>query len=255
MLVFCIEKLRCVFQYNFYCEDFIPSSLFFLDLLPETFLAVFIFYTLITMFDDKHSVFQFYRWLFNFLIIFLCLLVKICYFTPVINKLLFGFTWVNCFYTVFSKIFIVVLTILVLLVCLNKFQMGLTLSYLMEFPVIVGFSVLFLLLLTSSYDFFGVYLAIEGLSLTLYTLAGMLHFGVVSVEASIKYYSLGAISTGLFLFGVSLLFGLVGALDFLEVQLFLGGSIAMFAVMEIQLAILCILFGFFFKLSAFPCHI
>lgn len=133
--------------------------------------------------------------------------------------------------------------------------MGLTLSYLMEFPVIVGFSVLFLLLLTSSYDFFGVYLAIEGLSLTLYTLAGMLHFGVVSVEASIKYYSLGAISTGLFLFGVSLLFGLVGALDFLEVQLFLGGSIAMFAVMEIQLAILCILFGFFFKLSAFPCHI
>jgi NADH-quinone oxidoreductase subunit N len=147
-----------------------------------------------------------------------------------------------------------VLTIIVLFVSLNKFQRGLTLSCILEFPLIIGFSIMFLFLLTSTYDFFGVYLAIEGLSLTLYTLAGMLHSGIVSVEAAIKYYSLGAVSTGLLLFGISLIFGIVGALDFLEVQLFLCGSVVTFAIVETQLALLCVLFGFFFKVSAFPGH-
>jgi NADH-quinone oxidoreductase subunit N len=70
-----------------------------------------------------------------------------------------------------------------------------------------------------------VYLAIEGLSLTLYVLASMLYCSIVSLEASIKYFSLGAISTGVFLLGISILFSCVGALDFLEVQIFLGSSV------------------------------
>ena len=40
-------------------------------------------------------------------------------------------------------------------------------------------------------DFFGIYLAMEGLCLTLYVLASMTHQGIVSIEASIKYFSLG----------------------------------------------------------------
>jgi len=98
------------------------------------------------------------------------------------------------------------------------------LNCVIEFPTFVLFSLLFLFLLTSSYDFFGVYLAIEGLSLTLYALASMTHQGIVSIEASIKYFSLGAISSGIFLFGISILFGITGALDFLELQVFLTNS-------------------------------
>lgn len=124
-----------------------------------------------------------------------------------------------------------------------------------EFPLIIGFSIFFILLLTSSYDFFSVYLAIEGLSLTLYTMAGMLHLGIVSIEASIKYYALGAISTGIMLFGISILFGLVGSLDFLEVQIFLGSSKIVGNIFEIKMALIFIIFGLFFKISAFPCHI
>lgn len=92
----------------------------------------------------------------------------------------------------------------------------------LEFPLVMGFSVFFLLVLTSSYDFFGVYLALEGLSLTLYVLAAILNHSIVSIEAAIKYFSLGAIASGVLLFGISILFGIVGSLDFLEVQLFLG---------------------------------
>ena len=95
----------------------------------------------------------------------------------------------------------------------------------------------------------------EGLSLTLYVLASITHQGIVSIEASIKYFALGAISSGIFLFGVSLFFGLVGSLDFLEIQIFLSNSHFLNNILEIKIALLCILFGFFFKVSAFPCHI
>lgn len=125
-----------------------------------------------------------------------------------------------------------------------------------EFPLTVGFSVFFMFLLTSSYDFFGVYLSIEGLSLTLYVMAAMLYNGVVSIESAIKYFSLGAISSGILLFGISILFAVVGALDFLEIYLFLGNEFQYeFSFSEVKFAFLCILFGLFFKISAFPCHV
>jgi NADH-quinone oxidoreductase subunit N len=115
--------------------------------------------------------------------------------------------------------------------------------------------VLFLFLLTSSYDFFGIYLAMEGLSLTLYVLAGMTHQSIVSIESAIKYFSLGAISSGIFLLGISLLFGVIGALDFLEIQIYLNNIHLLENLLEIKISFLLILFGFLFKLSAFPCHI
>jgi len=131
----------------------------------------------------------------------------------------------------------------------------LNLNCVIEFPLIIAFSILFLFLLTSTYDFFGIYLTLEGLSLTLYALASMTHQGIVSIEAAIKYFSLGAISSGIFLFGISLLFGLIGSLDFLEIQLFLSNSLFLNNILEVKISLLCILFGFFFKLSAFPCHV
>jgi NADH-quinone oxidoreductase subunit N len=109
--------------------------------------------------------------------------------------------------------------------------------------------------LTSTYDFFGVYLALEGLGLTLYVLAGILNQSVISIESAIKYFSLGAISSGILLFGICYLFGLVGSLDFLAVQLFLSSSIQNFSLLlELKVSILFILIGLLFKLSAFPCH-
>jgi NADH-quinone oxidoreductase subunit N len=166
----------------------------------------------------------------------------------------FGFSLINCFYTKISKISILTLAILVLYFSKKKLITGKNLNCALEFFIVLGFSILFLFFLTSTYDFFGFYLAIEGLSLTLYVLAGMLHHSVVSIEAAVKYFSLGAVSTGFLLFGISLLFGLVGSLDFLEVQLFLTGSQKCIVLMELKVALSLILFGLFFKISAFPCH-
>ena len=154
-----------------------------------------------------------------------------------------------------SKLFILGLALFVLLISEGKIKYFSKLNYFLEFPLIIGFSILFMFLLLSSYDFFGVYLTIEGLSLTLYVLSTMLHQGIISVEASIKYFSLGAIASGCLLFGVVLLFALVGSLDFLEIQNFLGSHVALNYIFELKISITLILFAFFFKISAFPCHV
>lgn len=150
---------------------------------------------------------------------------------------------------------VVGLVLIVLFISIGRFQKGISLTCILEFPLVVGFALFFIFLLLSSYNFFGVYLAIEGLSLTLYTMAAMLHSNVVSIEAAIKYYVLGAVSSGIMLFGISLLFGVVGSLDFLEIQIFLGSSEVFNSILEVRVSLLCILFGFFFKISAFPCHL
>jgi NADH-quinone oxidoreductase subunit N len=110
-------------------------------------------------------------------------------------------------------------------------------------------------LLSSSYDFFGTYLIIEGLSLTLYILASLLHQGIISIESAIKYFSLGAVASGNLLLGILILFGLVGSIDFLEIQNYFGSTASINSIFEVKLSITLILFSFFFKISAFPCHV
>lgn len=119
----------------------------------------------------------------------------------------------------------------------------------------MGFSILFMFLLLSSYDFVSTYLTLEGLGLTLYVLAILLNQGIISVESAIKYFSLGAISSGSLILGISILFGFVGSTDFLEIQTFLGSQNSLHYSSEIVVSILLILFAFFFKISAFPCHV
>lgn len=129
------------------------------------------------------------------------------------------------------------------------------LNCIIEFPLIISFSLLFMFFLTSGFDFFGIYLSIEGLSLTLYVLSAILYQSIVSIEATLKYFSTGAISTGVFLFGISIIFCIIGSLDFLEVQLFLGNFQILSHFIEIKVGFLFILVGLLFKISAFPFHI
>lgn len=121
-----------------------------------------------------------------------------------------------------------------------------------EYPILIGFSVFFLLALISSYDLMVVYLTLEGLSILLYVLAAY-PFKQSSLEASIKYYSLGALSSGILLFGISLIYGISGAFDFLNIKFFFAFN-ENIPYLTLNFTILCLIFGFLFKISAFPCH-
>jgi len=155
----------------------------------------------------------------------------------------------------FSKLVVVSLTIMILWIIQRKVQRFSKSENFIEFPLVIGFSLLFMFLLLSSYDFIGTYLTIEGLSLTLYVLAVLLNQGIASVESATKYFSLGAVSSGSLILGISLLFGFTGSTDFLEIQTFLSTQTSLYYNSEIAISILLILFAFFFKISAFPCHV
>jgi len=124
-----------------------------------------------------------------------------------------------------------------------------------EYPLILCFSVIFLLLLIASFDFMSLYLTIEGLSLTLYVLAAYDISSSGAIEASLKYFCLGAIASGFLGFGVSLLYGSVGTLNYFKILYFLASvNFNLQADYLITLGLSFICFGFFFKLSIPPFH-
>jgi NADH:ubiquinone oxidoreductase subunit 2 (subunit N) len=85
---------------------------------------------------------------------------------------------------------------------------------LVEFPLIIGFALFFMLLLVCSFNVFGAYISLEGLTFSLYILAGMNYNSQNSLEAGMKYFCLGALSSGFLLFGVALIFIMTKTLDF-----------------------------------------
>ena len=99
------------------------------------------------------------------------------------------------------------------------------------------------------------YLAIELQSLCFYILATYKQYSNFSTEAGIKYFILGAFSSGILLFGCSILYGFTGLTDFYSLQLLFDTGIVDEKISNVVfLGILFILIGLFFKLSAAPFH-
>jgi len=108
------------------------------------------------------------------------------------------------------------------------------------------------------------YLTIELLSLPLYALASIKSRSLLSTEAGLKYFILGAFSSGVFLFGVSLLYLATGSLSFSEIgQLALAMNIADIQVQDTRstlcgcaylMGMFMVLVGLLFKLTAAPFH-
>nr|YP_009310460.1 NADH dehydrogenase subunit 2 [Pyramimonas parkeae]YP_009310495.1 NADH dehydrogenase subunit 2 [Pyramimonas parkeae]AOT98928.1 NADH dehydrogenase subunit 2 [Pyramimonas parkeae]AOT98930.1 NADH dehydrogenase subunit 2 [Pyramimonas parkeae] len=108
-----------------------------------------------------------------------------------------------------------------------------------------------MLLMVSSYDFLSMYLGIELQSLCFYVLAACKRDSEFSTEAGIKYFLLGAFSSGLLLFGCSLIYGFTGLIHFEELAKVFSGIEHTNAI---KLGILFLAVGFLFKLTAVPFH-
>ena len=118
-----------------------------------------------------------------------------------------------------------------------------------EYPVIILFSILGMFFMLSANDLILFYLGLELQSLALYVLAAIDRDNIISSEAGIKYFVLSALSSGLLLYGCSLLYGFTGSTNFNEISTSLvtqntGGIFAM----------VFILVGLAFKVSAVPFH-
>lgn len=155
----------------------------------------------------------------------------------------------------FVKFFLIFLTLISLLASINYFEYEKIKNF--EYPLLVLLSLLGILTIISSFDLISMYLAIELQSLCFYIITCLKIFSNFSVESGLKYFILGAFSSGLLLFGSSLLYGFNGITNFLDfIILFNDISFMNFYLYFGSLiGFVFILCGILFKIGVVPFHL
>lgn len=193
------------------------------------------------------------------LVVFLILLyaVVILHFSICSDSLLVNFQLVMDSYSYFIKLFI----LFMLFFCLI-----LSISYtkheeikVFEYILLVLLAIVGIFSMISSYDIITLYLSIELQSLSFYIITCIKFHSNYSVEAGLKYFILGAISSGFVLFGSSLIYGFTGMTNFLDLMiLFSYYNLIGFNYLSYIVILVGIIFlycGLLFKLGVAPFHL
>jgi len=121
-----------------------------------------------------------------------------------------------------------------------------------EYYALIFGMILGMMLMVSAVDLILIYLSIELLSLSSYVLAGFTKLRVRNSEASLKYIIYGSASSGIMLFGMSVIYGLTGSTNLFEINSVLQTT--QINVFTLAFSLILIFVGFGFKLSAVPFH-
>ena len=120
-----------------------------------------------------------------------------------------------------------------------------------EYPVLIMLATLGMMLMISANDMIALYLGLELQSLALYVVAAINRDSVRSTEAGLKYFVLGALSSGMLLYGVSLVYGYTGNTGFEAIAAALSGGERQLGLV---FGLVFVLAGLSFKISAVPFH-
>ena len=121
-----------------------------------------------------------------------------------------------------------------------------------EFPILVVFAGIGMMMMVSANNLLALYMGLELQSLALYVLAAFHRNSMRSSEAGIKYFILGALSSGMLLFGMSLIYGFTGSVDFDVIGQTLTDLDGI--PFGVTFGLVFILAGLAFKISAVPFH-
>ncbi len=163
---------------------------------------------------------------------------------PVIN----GFYTSNEF-TAFFKMLVLFLSSVILYLSDTYLKKNNLLKY--EFPILINFCVFGMMIVISSNDLMTLYLGIEIQSLSLYIIAAYRRDNLKSTEAGLKYFILGALSSGLLLYGISLVYGATGSTHFHTIYKSIMYTESM---LGLQIGMVFLLSAIAFKFAAFPFH-
>ena len=120
-----------------------------------------------------------------------------------------------------------------------------------ELPVLMLIATLGMLLMVSAGSFLSLYMGLELQSLALYVLASFNRDHLRSTEAGLKYFVLGALSSGMLLYGISLIYGFTGSVAFTAIAHVIG---EMGVSLGVIFGLVFLIAGLAFKVSAVPFH-
>lgn len=121
-----------------------------------------------------------------------------------------------------------------------------------EYFIIMFFSIIGMMFMVSAYDLTIFYAALETMAISMYILAGFNKKCQKSNEAGIKYFIIGAFSSGIFLFGLTYVYGFTGSTNYIQIAEALKAGAA--ADKGFMFGFVLMLVGFAFKISAVPFH-
>lgn len=120
-----------------------------------------------------------------------------------------------------------------------------------EYPILITLSAIGMMMMVSASDLLSLYMGLELQSLALYVTAAMRRDSVKSSEAGLKYFVLGSLSSGMLLYGASLVYGFAGTTSFAGiVQTVVAGQMSL----GVLFGLVFLLVGLAFKVSAVPFH-
>ena len=212
-------------------------------LVPEVFLSLSIFSLLMIGVFVKNSFNLIYK--LSIFLIFLLILIVLNTDDETIK--IFKESFVSDNFSLFAKLLILISSFFILIIS-KKYIVDIK-NNKFEYPIIVLLSILGMFFMVSSNDLILFYLGLELQSLSLYILASIDRDNLKSSEAGIKFFVLSALSSGLLLYGCSLLYGFTGSTNFEVIASNTADS-----TIGIIFAMVFILVGLAFKVSAVPFH-
>ena len=168
------------------------------------------------------------------------------------NTFDYNFTLFNGSYTIdYLSSFMKILTILggALVLSISKKYLKIFKIFLIEYPILILCSILGMMVMISSNDLIVFYIGLELQSLALYVLASFNRDQLKSSESGLKYFVLSALSSGLLLYGCSLIYGFSGSTNFNII-----GDAMNSSHYGLTFGTVFILVGLAFKISAVPFH-
>ena len=212
--------------------------------IPEIFLSLSLMFLLILgVFNKKGSII-----VYNLSLLILIISIPLILNVPSDGEILiFNESYKVDYLSNFIKILIVISTLFVLLTSSQYLKS--TKIFNIEYPILILSSILGMMVMVSSNDLIVFYIGLELQSLALYVLASFNRDNILSSESGLKYFVLSALSSGLLLYGCSLVYGFSSSTNFLQISFNYDQS-----AQGIIFGMVFILVGLAFKISAVPFH-
>jgi NADH-quinone oxidoreductase subunit N len=215
-------------------------------LLPEIVLSVFAMAGLIAaVYTSKDGMAPVLVWLTAALLALMGIYIGL---TGEGTQVAFDGMFINDGFARFAKVVILLSAAAILLIGKDFMQRDDLLRF--EYPMLIVLATVGMMVMVSSGNLMTLYMGLELQSLSLYVVAAMRRDSVRSTEAGLKYFVLGALSSGILLYGASLTYGFAGTADFAGIVAAVEGGASLGLIFGLAFMVA----GLAFKVSAAPFH-